>query len=476
MSTRKRRMVAPDEPEELGAVAPAKDIAQHTAQSCASSDAPAASKSKCSTFDALLHLLAEHERNKTVSVRANVTVAEIKAGLEWIEGTRRLSDPKKRAARNKLRVQLTRAVQATEEDVQAAAFEAELPPLAPQAHSNQPPAPPPPQPAESQAQPPTEPSSPPLRRVQLPPAPALPLPLPQRLSAVGARAPAERRQDTDGWYYTFAEFVEFYGAFEQDAMGAGMHAWQRAAPVVAPLLQPSSTTRHLASRLREKATTRAVALMDMPLSQWPSNSWAAWPQTEPKRRSVDDGRQVRLCTREQFRVLAIIDGFEEQWEHEWELLLLPEHQRNAVRDEARGVRETARKARAREAHTVHEAHKTAQQLPESDDGSHGEPSDDQLVMAVMGPPPVTESDIEETVVSHAFLQMAAESGFFNELVDDLVGFGLATQTSASTYWEYVDECLLDDLDPEMGEPRRKRRLTEVEFNAMFPNRHRSAAR
>jgi hypothetical protein len=39
----------------------------------------------------------------------------------------------------------------------------------------------------------------------------------------------ERRCDSDGVYYTFAEFVEFHGAYEQDAAAAGMRAWRRAA-------------------------------------------------------------------------------------------------------------------------------------------------------------------------------------------------------------------------------------------------------
>jgi len=159
---------------------------------------------------------------------------------------------------------------------------------------------------------------------------------------------------------------------------------------------------------------------------------------------------------------------QEPWEHEWDVLMLPEHQRNAVRDEARDVRW---QAQARGA--VHE-------VCEAKEGDHrhmnqhtDEPSDDQLVMAAMGPGPLTESDFEETVVSRAFLQLAAECDFLNELMADLVEHRLAVQTSASTYSDYVDE---DDLDPEMGNPRRKRRLTEAEFDAMFPDPHRCAAR
>jgi hypothetical protein len=240
---------------------------------------------------------------------------------------------------------------------------------------------------------------------------------------------------------------------------------------------PPSTTRQWAAHVKAAATKKAVALMDIPLSQWPSNGWAAWPKKEPLRRYADDGRQERLCTRDQFHRLAIMNETQEGWEHEWDVLMLPEHQRNAVRDEARVVRGQAQARRA--VHEVCEAKESDhRRMNQHADEPADEPSDDQLVMAAMGPGPLTESqsDFEETAVSRAFLQLAAECGFLNELMADLVEHRLAVQTSASTYADYVDECVEDDLDPEMGYPRRKRRLTEAEFDAMFPDPHRCAAR
>jgi hypothetical protein len=122
---------------------------------------------------------------------------------------------------------------------------------------------------------------------------------------------------------------------------------------------------------------------------------------------------------------------------------------------------------ARAAREACEARRQRNEYSDDEGPQSNEPSPDQLVMAVMGAAPLTESDFEETVVSRSFLQMASDLGFFNELMADIVEFGLAVETSASTYADYVDECVEDDLDPEMGDPRRKRRLTEAEFNAMF---------
>jgi hypothetical protein len=458
MASRKRRAVAPATQAEVVVAAPEKDVSRNTTQMRAGSAAPVGAASEKRTLEALLQLVAENGDNAG-SERTAVTVKEVKAALEWAEATKRFDKTRKRAHREQLRQKLVRAVQADEEDAQAAAFETELPPLAPQHPSSQEPAAPPPPPAPPPPQQPTEPL-PPLQMVQLPPAPALPLPsavdVPAPLSAVAqgkqpiahttavdadvavpaaVHACVERRRDSDGEYYTFAEFVEFHGACEQDAAAAGMRAWQCAA----------STSTKLERRVDTS--------------------------------HLGDGNAY---TYDEFvHFYAGYDSFGDLGKRlQWELAGKPQL---ADRAQLFGKAQLAAEQLAAalvEAALASAVDEVRRRCGDEDEPQwpSDEPSPDQLVMAVMGPAPLTESDFDETVVSRAFLQMAADFGFVNELMADIVSFGLAVETSARTYADYVDECVEDDLDPERGNPRRKKRLTEAEFDAMFPHSHHCAAR
>lgn len=85
------------------------------------------------TLDELLLLLAQHERNSSVARSASVvSVAQAEAELAWIEASKRLNSKRKTAAKKALREKVLYHVRAAEDAAQIAAFEDDLPPLAPQ--------------------------------------------------------------------------------------------------------------------------------------------------------------------------------------------------------------------------------------------------------------------------------------------------------------------------------------------------------
>jgi hypothetical protein len=250
------------------------------------------------SIDELLQILREYEQRGYVAHGASdATAAEMTDALACIEAAKHLDKKKKAAARKALRQQALRVVQAAEDVLQRSAFEEELPPLAPQPVSQPPlqteassaaslapaaaspvaplpppaPAPPatlapdstlpmpaplapqlPPQVERRQPPPQTEASSaaslapaaaspvaplpPPAPAPPATLAPDSPLPMPAPLAPQLAPQVERRRDQRDGMYYTYDEFIAYYDARVQDIVDFGERAWRAARDTSTDLL------------------------------------------------------------------------------------------------------------------------------------------------------------------------------------------------------------------------------------------------